>query len=107
MIQKLQEENRHLQQKLDEVSQQLMVVLQRKKLILSWKMCKVAPCTARSGSATVSGSIAYFRLAGSKQVMSYDPDTEKMVYPSRMLYRALHPHSCQWAFDSCWGLAVW
>ena len=77
MIQKLQEENRHLQQKLDEVSQQLMVVLQRKKLILSWKMCKAAPCTARSGSATVSGSIAYFRLAGSKQVMSYDPDTEK------------------------------
>ena len=76
MIQKLKEENRHLKHELDKVSQQLMV-LQRKKLILSWKMCKAAPCTARSGSATVSGSIAYFRPAGSKQVLSYDPDTEK------------------------------
>ena len=76
MIQKLKEENRHLKHELDKVSQQLMV-LQRKKLILSWKMCKAAPCTARSGSATASGSIAYFRPAGSKQVLSYDPDTEK------------------------------
>ena len=76
MIQKLQEESRHLKQELDKVSQQLMV-LQRKKLILSWKMCKAAPCTARSGSATASGSIAYFRPAGSKQVLSYDLDTEK------------------------------
>ena len=76
MIHKLQEENRHLKQKLDKVSEKLMV-LQGKKLTLGWKICKVAPCKARSGSATVSGNIAYFRPAGSKQVLSYNPDPEE------------------------------
>ena len=76
MIHKLQEENRLLKQKLDKVSEKLMV-LQGKKLTLGWKICKVAPCIARSGSATVSGNIAYFRPAGSKQVLSYNSDTEK------------------------------
>ena len=73
MIQELQEENRYLHKELDEV----LGVTQKEKLTLSWKTCKAAPCRMYRGSATVCGSIAYFRPGGTSQVHSYNLDTEE------------------------------
>ena len=67
MIQNLQEENRHLRQKLD--------VLTRKSL--SWKTCKTAPRTLKRGSFTVCGRMAYFRPAFSRQIHTYNSDKEQ------------------------------
>ena len=73
MIQELQEENRYLHKELGEV----LGVTQKEKLTLSWKTCKAAPCRMYRGSATVCGSIAYFRPGGTSQVHSYNLDTEE------------------------------
>ena len=47
------------------------------KLILSWKVCKAAPCVMQRGSAAVCGGLAFFRPGGTKQVLSYNSDTEQ------------------------------
>ena len=67
VIQKLQEENQHLRQELDKLT--------RKSL--SWKTCKAAPWTLKRGSSTVCGSVAYFRPAFRRQVLSYNSDTKQ------------------------------
>ena len=72
-IQELQEENKYLHKELDKV----LGVTQKEKLTLSWKTCKAAPCRMYRGSATVCGSIAYFRPGGTSQVHSYNLDTEE------------------------------
>ena len=43
----------------------------------TWRTCEVAPCEMMRGSATVHGSTAYFGPAGSRQVFSYNSDTEE------------------------------
>ena len=63
MIQELQEENKSLQQ--------------AGKLTFTWRTCEGAPCKMRRGSATVHGSMAYFGPAGSRQVFTYNSDTEE------------------------------
>ena len=47
------------------------------KLTLSWKVCNAAPRIMQRGSAAVCGGLAYFRPGGSKQVLSYNSDTEE------------------------------
>ena len=76
MIQELQEENQHLHQELDKVLQQLKVT-QKEKLALSWKMCEAVPNTMLRGSATVCDSMAYFRPALSRQVHTYNSETQE------------------------------
>ena len=71
--QELQEENRHLQQEMEQGLQEQNRGLQW----TAWKICEAAPCKMRRGSATVHGSMAYFGPAGSRQVFSYNSDTEK------------------------------
>ena len=63
MIQELQEEKKSLQL--------------AGKLTFTWRSCEGAPCKMRRGSATVHGSMAYFGPAGSRQVFSYNSDTEE------------------------------
>ena len=62
-IHQLQEENRILQQ--------------AGKLTFTWRSCEGAPCKMKKGSATVHGSMAYFGPNGSRQVLSYNSDTEE------------------------------
>ena len=62
-IHQLQEENR--------------ILKQTGKLTFTWKTCDVAPRKMKRGSATVCGSMAYFGPAGSRQVFSYNSDTEE------------------------------
>ena len=71
-IHKLQEDNKQLQEKLQEKDK----ILQQ-KLTLRWKTCKPAPCSMLRGSAAVCGNMAYFRPHDSKQVLSYNSDTEE------------------------------
>ena len=63
MIQELQEEKKSLQQ--------------AGKLTFTWRSCEGAPCKMKRGSATVHGSMAYFGPDGSRQVFSYNSDTEE------------------------------
>ena len=72
VIQELQKENLQLRKELQEKDK----VLQQ-KATLRWKPCKAAPTTMHRGSATVCGSIAYFKPDGSNEVHSYDSDKEK------------------------------
>ena len=76
MIQKLQVESQHLEQKLDQVLQQLMVI-RKNKITLSWKTCKAPPYAMCRGSGTVCGNTAYFTPAGRSQVHSYNSNTEE------------------------------
>ena len=63
MIQELQEEKESLQR--------------TGKLTFRWRSCEEAPCKMRRGSATVHGSMAYFGPDSSRQVFSYNSDTEE------------------------------
>ena len=72
----LHEDKQQLQQELGQVSQQLMV-LQKEKLTLTWKTCKTVSVAMIRGSATVCGSMAYFKSAASSQVHSYNLDAEE------------------------------
>ena len=56
---------------------QLSTAAQKRKLNLKLKLCKAAPCTMRAGSATIRGSVAYFRPGKGKQVQAYNSDTEE------------------------------
>ena len=48
------------------------------KLTLKWEpLCEAAPCKMKRGSATVCGSMAYFRPAFSRKLYSYNSDKEK------------------------------
>ena len=76
MIQELQEENQQLRQEMGKVVQQPMVTW-KTRLILNWKTSKAAPTAMFRASTTVCGSIAYFRPAGSRQVHSYNLDTDE------------------------------
>ena len=74
-IQKLREDNQHLRLKLREkyqVSKQLM----EGKLCPRWGTWKLAPMIR--GSATVSGSMTYFRPGHSRYVQSYNAETEEL-----------------------------
>ena len=53
--------------------------LQKKQTgkLFTWRSCEAAPCKMRRGSATVHGSMAYFGPDGSRQVFSYNSDTEE------------------------------
>ena len=73
-IQKLQEENPNLCQESNKVSQ---TMTPKEKLTLRWKTCEAPPCEMRKGSATVCGSMAYFRPAFTGEVYSYNSDTEE------------------------------
>ena len=73
--QELQEENRHLQQELQQ--ERNGTLQQTGKLNFSWSMCKAAPCKMKRGSATVCGSMAFFKPDGSSQIHSYSIDTYK------------------------------
>ena len=76
MIQELQEENQQLQQEIGKVVQQPMVT-RKTRLILNWKMSKAAPTAMLRASTTACGNMAYFRPAGSRQVHSYNSDTDE------------------------------
>ena len=60
-----------------EESLQLSTATEKRKLNLKLKLCNAAPCTMRAGSATIRGSVAYFRAGKSKQVQVYNSDTEE------------------------------
>ena len=71
MMQDLQEEIQSLcQERLDKKKA-------KRKQSLTWKTCKAAPHQMSRGSATVCGNKAYIRLGGSRQVHSYNSDTEE------------------------------
>ena len=71
MMQDLQEEIQCLrQERLDKKKA-------KRKQSLTWKTCKAAPHQMSRGSATVCGNKAYIRLGGSRQVHSYNSDTEE------------------------------
>ena len=70
LILKLQEENKHLRQEVNKP-------LQEENLALSWKISKAAPCRMSRGSATVQGSMAYFRSAFRNQLHLYNSDTQE------------------------------
>ena len=71
MTQDLQEEIQYLhQEKLDKKKA-------KRKQSLTWKTCKAAPHEMSRGSTTVCGNKAYIRLGGSRQVHSYNSDTEQ------------------------------
>ena len=77
--QKMHGRDEYLRQELkkeDRVLQQSMVTV-KTKLTLSWKTCHTSPNKMYRGSATVCGSIAYFRPAASRQVLSYDSTKEE------------------------------
>ena len=76
MILKLQEENQHLRRELGKVLQRSSDT-EKGKQTLKWKSCKAAPHQMSRGSATVCGNMAYFRPDDSRQVHSYNSDTEK------------------------------
>ena len=75
-IQELQEEIQYLKLELDKVSKQAMTT-RKGKLTLYWKICKPAPRRMSRGSATVCGSMAYFRPDYSSKVYSYNSDSEE------------------------------
>ena len=76
VIQELQEQNQHLRQALDNVSQQ------KERLTLSWKTCREAPHKMERGSATGCGNMAYFKPTLSSKVHSYNSDTEEWsIFP--------------------------
>ena len=75
MIQELQEENQHFQQKLQlETKEEFL----QQPLKLSWKTCKAAPYKMYRGSASVHGSKVYLTPAvDSSQIQMYNSDIEE------------------------------
>ena len=71
--QQLQISKDQIQEKDAEIHQ----LQQTGKLTFTWRTCEGAPCKMRRGSATVHGSMAYFGPDGSRQVLSYNSDTEE------------------------------
>ena len=67
MIQELHEENQRLRKQLQN----------KTKLTLRWETYNEAPCKMVRGSAAVFGSMAYFRPRDSKEVYTYNSDTEE------------------------------
>ena len=67
----MEQEIKQLRQELDQFKKMTG------KPTLTWKKCKPAPYRMFRGSATVCGNMAYFRPDASRQVYSYDSDTEE------------------------------
>ena len=71
--QTLQEKIQHLQQTIQEVDE---IMQQPTVLSMSWKKYSAAPTAMLSGSTAVRGSMAYFSSLYSREVLSYNSDTE-------------------------------